>query len=482
MEIKMAFGYRGKLILAISMVNIMMLAILVASCMFFIKDILQDRAIIKVESIGNIILYEMQQKLLKNDLEGLEKTAKITAAQKHIKFVSLIDKNNKVIFSSENLEKGKDNKYKDSIDIKKEKDVYIKSFDIENEQGNVGHIQIGFLLKTIEDDLKKLIFRSILIIVIPLFLIIYISWIVSGQLLKPLYKMKFFTEEISKGNFSERIAVSSRDIIGELAISLNDMAKQLGDLTNNLNIKIQEATRQLIDRQKELEMSNKQLKELDKLKSEFVSIVSHELRTPLTSIIGFTKTLLKVKVTDEQNKKYLEIIESEGKRLTKLIEEFLDISRIESGNMEIQKEIFDLKDLISEIILEINLKDSKKINFFDASENSLVNADKNKIKQVITNILDNAFRYTNDDGKIVVSIYNEQKFVTVSIKDEGIGIKLEEQSKIFDKFYRVRDGNTNRGSGLGLAIAKGIIDMHKGQIRVESKINEGSNFKFSLPN
>ncbi len=478
----MAFGYRGKLILAISMVNIMMLAILVASCMFFIKDILQDRAIIKVESIGNIILYEMQQKLLKNDLEGLEKTAKITAAQKHIKFVSLIDKNNKVIFSSENLEKGKDNKYKDSIDIKKEKDVYIKSFDIENEQGNVGHIQIGFLLKTIEDDLKKLIFRSILIIVIPLFLIIYISWIVSGQLLKPLYKMKFFTEEISKGNFSERIAVSSRDIIGELAISLNDMAKQLGDLTNNLNIKIQEATRQLIDRQKELEMSNKQLKELDKLKSEFVSIVSHELRTPLTSIIGFTKTLLKVKVTDEQNKKYLEIIESEGKRLTKLIEEFLDISRIESGNMEIQKEIFDLKDLISEIILEINLKDSKKINFFDASENSLVNADKNKIKQVITNILDNAFRYTNDDGKIVVSIYNEQKFVTVSIKDEGIGIKLEEQSKIFDKFYRVRDGNTNRGSGLGLAIAKGIIDMHKGQIRVESKINEGSNFKFSLPN
>lgn len=480
---KINLGYRAKLLFAISTVSIIMLAILTFSRILLMEDILQERTLTRVETIGNILKSDIQQNLIDHDYDSMRKTVVVTAAQKHIQFVSVLDKDSSVIFSSEKNINNKTSPYKDSEDIKKEKSLYIKSFQMKVKDKILGYVQIAFVLETVKADIERVTNRTITVTGLALFLLIGVSWIISGGLLAPLYKMKAVSEKIARGDFSERLEIRSRDIIGGLASSLNNMAKQLGDLTTNLNKKVEEATSKLLEKTKELEESNIRLKELDKLKSEFVSIVSHELRTPLTGIIGFAKTLLKVKVSDEQREKYLTIIESEGKRLATLIDEFLDISRIESGNVELQLEIKDIRDLIKETISNFEQHDMNKIEF-NLSLNPLsARVDGNKIKQVITNILNNALRYTDDGKRVTVSANDSSNAIMVSIKDDGPGISKENQTRIFEKFYRCKDEKTNksRGSGLGLAIAKGIIDMHKGKIWAESEPGKGSNFKFSVP-
>jgi len=480
---KINLGYRAKLLLAISTISIVMLAIMTLSRIFLMEDVFEGRTLTRAETIGNILRNGIQENLLNGDFQNAQKTVVITAAQRHIQFVSVINQNNKVLFTSERGLVNKRNTYKDSDDIKKEKSVYVKSFPMINKNKDMGNIQIGFSLETLNNDLKKVVTRTIIINLVSLCLILCVSWFISGRLLRPILRMKTISEKIAKGDFSERLAKTSNDIIGELEVSLNNMATQLGDLTGNLNKKVNDATKQLIAKTKELEESNKRLKELDKLKSEFVSIVSHELRTPLTGIIGFAKTLLKVKVSDEQREKYLKIIESEGNRLATLIEEFLDISKIESGNIELQIENLDVRDIIKETLSSIEMTNAKKVELKLSQNSMLVRADKNKIKQVITNILNNALQYTKQGQKIVVSAYVDSNYITVSIKDEGPGISKEDAGRIFEKFYRGKDDivSKNRGSGLGLAIAKGIIDMHKGKIWVESEPGKGSDFKFSLP-
>ena len=480
---KINLGYRAKLLFAISAVSVIMLTILTFSRIFLMEDILQERTLTRVETIGNILKSDIQQNLIDEDFDSMKNTVIVTAAQKHIQFVSILDKDNDVIFSSENNINGKPNPYKDSEDIKKEKSLYTKSFQMKVKDKILGNVQIAFVLETVRADMKRVANRTLSVTGLALFLIIAVSWLISGGLLAPLYKMKTVSEKIAKGDFSERLEIESHDIIGGLADSLNNMAEQLGDLTTNLNKKVEEATGKLIEKTKELEQSNIRLKELDKLKSEFVSIVSHELRTPLTGIIGFAKTLSKVKVTDEQREKYLAIIESEGKRLATLIDEFLDISRIESGNVELKLEKRDIGDLVKETIASFEQIVLKKIELIPQQKQYFANIDADKIKQVITNVLTNALRYTDYGKKVLVGVSDAGNDVVISIKDEGPGISKDDSGKIFDKFFRGKDITTNksRGSGLGLAIAKGIIDMHKGRIWVESEPGKGSDFKFTLP-
>ncbi|OGS37723.1 MAG: hypothetical protein A2293_09390 [Elusimicrobia bacterium RIFOXYB2_FULL_49_7] len=481
---KINLGYRAKLLLAISAISIVMLTIMTVSRLFLMEDVLDERTLTRMETIGNILRNDIQQNLLDGEVKSMQNTVTVTASQRHIQFVSVVGKDNSLIFTSpESQLIGKSNPFKDSSDIKKEKTVFIKSYAMKHKDKNLGSIQIGFSLETLNNDLKTTVRRTVAMNLISLVLILAVSWFIAGKLLEPIVRMKAISEKIAKGNFSERLPVTSRDVIGELEVALNNMAGQLSDLTANLNKKIEEATRQLVIKTRELEDSNQRLKELDKLKSEFVSVVSHELRTPLTGIIGFAKTLLKVKVSDEQRGNYLRIIESEGKRLSTLIEEFLDISRIESGNIELQLQECNLVRVIEETVTGLVVPRDVAIETIAPNGPLIVQADTNKVKQVIANILNNAVRYTQPGQKITISAEDRGNEILISIKDRGPGITKEDKDKVFDKFYRGKDdvSNKSRGSGLGLAIAKGIMDMHKGRIWVESEPGQGSNFKFTFP-
>jgi len=484
-------SYKTKLLLAISLISITLLAITTSSIILLSKDILFERTSTKTDTIGKILVEDIQRDLAEgifNHIEGVITTAD---NQANIEFVSLVNrKNNIIMYSSKSELCNKPDPYKDTGDIGNIKgDIYIRSFPLEYAKYNFLSVQLGYSLAEMRKDLNQISNRAVYINAGVVIFILFIAWFISGKLLMPLVEMKNAADQIANGNFSPRLTVKTKDVIGELAASLNNMANQLDELTNNLNQKIQDATSELQQVNKELhnktaalEDSNKKLKELDKLKSEFVSMVSHELRTPLTAIIGFSNTLSNLKLSDEQKEKYLKIIESEGKRLAGLIEDFLDISKIELGIISSKMTRLNIAELIKETIERIKIPCDIKIEMNFLPDSLYVFGDRDRIKQVILNITDNAIRYSKPGGKIFITAEKTMDEITVSIKDEGPGIKKEDLKKVFDKFFRSKDSiaQKSRGSGLGLAIVKGIIEMHNGKIWAESEPGKGAAFYFSL--
>jgi PAS domain S-box-containing protein len=225
-------------------------------------------------------------------------------------------------------------------------------------------------------------------------------------------------------------------------------------------------------------------KEIERLKDELVSTVSHELRTPLTSLRGFTELMLTRDFPADQQRRFLTIMNDEAARLTDLINDFLDLQRIESGRQTYVFSDVDLLSLLQEAVAPfVNV--AEKHRFHLAVPNSLppVRIDSNRIRQVLTNLLSNAIKFSPHGGEITLSAYDRGDYVEVHVTDDGIGIPTEAIPQLFDKFFRVDNTETRQisGTGLGLALVKQIIEAHRGQVRVESASGKGSTFSFLLP-
>ncbi|MFH1854183.1 MAG: hybrid sensor histidine kinase/response regulator [Candidatus Omnitrophota bacterium] len=234
----------------------------------------------------------------------------------------------------------------------------------------------------------------------------------------------------------------------------------------------------------ELEKTNQKLMELDRMKSDFVANVVHELRTPLTIIKGNVDNIIEGYVGDvgPKQKEVLNDIFRIVERLARLVNNLLDLSKIESGKMELNKEDLDIVEVSNEALKGFEkLVNDKKIGIKKefSRPKIVINADKDKLTQVFVNLVGNALKFT-DKGGIVVKIIELQDEVQIEIQDTGPGMTKDETEKIFDKFVRVV-AEKKEGTGLGLPIAKDIITLHKGRIRVESMPGKGSNFIFNLP-
>ena len=231
--------------------------------------------------------------------------------------------------------------------------------------------------------------------------------------------------------------------------------------------------------------------EVDKLKSEFVSTVSHELRTPMTSIKGYADLMLMgaAGTMSPPQERYLKVIKNNADRLHMLVNDLLNISRIETGKTTLDLRPLDVPQIIDQVVeghLQGRIQhESKKLNIKKDIEPTLplVNADHARITQILTNLIDNAFNYTPEDGLISLSVKSNGEYVFVSVKDSGIGISEENQQKIFERFFRADDEHVQAvpGTGLGLAIVRSLIEMHGGQLKVDSILGEGSTFTFNLP-
>ncbi|WP_339218603.1 ATP-binding protein [Paenibacillus sp. FSL H8-0332] len=223
--------------------------------------------------------------------------------------------------------------------------------------------------------------------------------------------------------------------------------------------------------------------ELDLMKSELVSTVSHELRTPLSSVLGFTELLLSKTMKPEKQLKYLETIHKEAKRLTELINDFLDLQRMESGTQLYNVEKVNLSETVLSVIDQYKLSGTHHILLEDEALNPEVEVDKDKIIQVLTNLLSNAIKFSPGAGEIKVMLHNEPGIITVRIQDNGLGIPKNQIGQLFQKFRRVDNSASKRigGTGLGLAICKEIIEKQKGTIGIESVEGEGSTVWFRLP-
>lgn len=225
-------------------------------------------------------------------------------------------------------------------------------------------------------------------------------------------------------------------------------------------------------------------KEINRVKSEFVSNVSHELRTPLTSIRAYTEMLIDEESQDpETTSEYLHVILEEAERLTNLINDILDLSKMEAGKKNYRFDHFSPAELLKRAVQVISSEASQKgheINLELCEKNFNAHIDKDTLYQAILNVLSNASKYTPNKGKIEVSLLppDEKGYYHIVIRDNGVGISKENQKKLFSKFFRVEDVG---GTGLGLALVKQIVDVHSGNIKVESAPGKGTEFTVSLP-
>ncbi|MBN2356854.1 HAMP domain-containing protein [candidate division KSB1 bacterium] len=230
-----------------------------------------------------------------------------------------------------------------------------------------------------------------------------------------------------------------------------------------------------------------QQKEIDKLKTELVSMVAHELRSPLTSISGFSELLLDPDLSREQQEEYAGIILKESNRLGDLINKFLDISRIESGRIQPKKVPLDLSETVQMVVGNNSYLAAKKdieVEVHAPDSISMVVADSGMMEQVFLNLFSNAIKYSPEKTRVDFVVKENESEVIVEVHDQGYGIPAEAMGKLFEKFFRVTENEAvraNTGSGLGLALVKQIVDLHGGKIIVESELGSGSIFSVYLP-
>ena len=279
-----------------------------------------------------------------------------------------------------------------------------------------------------------------------------VSFLMTRHITKPIKKMRNAAKSIAAGNFNERIPITTSDEIGELAKSFNSMTQSLS--------------------------------ELEDMRTSFLSDVSHELRTPMTIISGFVEGILDGTISESEHRKYLDIVSSEAKRLSRLVHDLLEATRLDQGKIKMEKIPFDINRLTTETIISYeNSLTQKNINVdLDFEEDCVVFADKDSIKRVLINLIDNAIKFTPKDGNISVKTRHWDKKIKVSVQNSGDGISEDDLRHIWERFYKSDKsrGIDKKGVGLGLHIVKTIISQHGGEIYAESNEGEFARFTFVL--
>lgn len=313
-----------------------------------------------------------------------------------------------------------------------------------------GVLRFSASTEGIDKSIREILFIIILLGVLVIFISSTISLFISNSIMKPLKLVCVGAEKMAKGNFNESIPNYSKDEIGSLADTLNYMSEEI--LKN------------------------------ERLKNEFISSVSHELRTPLTSIKGWAIVLESSDLEDkEEVREGLKIIESEVERLTYLVEELLDFSKLISGKITLRKEVLNISEFTQDILRQLGPKLlSRGIEVvFEDLQVKPIEVDKNRMKQVLINVLDNAIKFSPNDSKIVISVMEDNKYLTISIKDHGYGISKEDLPHVKEKFYKGR--NINASNGIGLSICDEIITQHEGTLEIKSGLQKGTEVIIMLP-
>jgi len=331
----------------------------------------------------------------------------------------------------------------------------------------LGSLDSGFVRAALplyeERELERQIWTIVLIVVVVSGLVVALASVgLSKRLSKPVLNIVETARAVTRGEVDRRINYSSNDEIGELAQSINNMAEKLAsDIAT--------------------------LKKLERIRSEFLANVSHELRTPIFSIQGFLETLLDGAVDDPHvNREFLEKGYHQAERLNTLLNDLIEISRIESGEMKMSFRYFPLVEFLQPIVEETHAAASKKsisVNLvIEGNGSAKVYGDRDRLKQVMINLIDNAVKYTEPGGKVVCRAIVEKSRCVLSVEDTGSGIAEEHLTRIFERFYRV-DRDRSRevgGTGLGLAIVKHIVEAHGSSVQVSSEVGKGSVFSFAL--
>ncbi len=301
-------------------------------------------------------------------------------------------------------------------------------------------------LSTITDT--TVIFKSefFLMLLICIVVIIIMSIVISKKLTKPIDDLKYAAQNIASGNLDVKLDVKTNDELEDLAMSMNSMAENLS--------------------------------KAEKFKRDLIANITHDLKTPLGLIKGYCEMLLDFYGEDkEKRNRYLNAALNEVDRMSKMIDDVLSLSKLQSGLVKLKISSFNLKSLVDDVVLSFEpLLHSKNINIVPENLDVIVNGDAELIRRVIINLLSNSIKSISEAGLITISAILENNHVKVVVSDTGKGIKREELPNVFKKFYK----GDNKGTGLGLAIVKEILELHGSEYYIESEINKGTSFYFTL--
>ncbi len=367
----------------------------------------------------------------------------------------------------------------------------------------IGMLQMGLSFSKMEDQINKLK-RDVLLVTLGMIALGILSiLILTRVLLRPIEKLVEATERVARGEFAQTVDIHSKDEIGDLARAFNQMTLQLEGSRGDLEKKVEERTHQLEENiaelnrartstlkmleelqaaKRELEIVNRELKEMDETKMKFIGIASHELKTPLTAIkanIDFILSEKEGKIPDHL-KSYLLTIQRNTNRIQMRMDQMLDLSRMKSDRLVFNPEPIPLSEMIGGYVNEVTPVDKKIFLQVDIPLNLSLYADRNALHDIFINLLSNAFKFTDDGGQVSIVATPKDQSILLKISDTGMGIPADKLHKVFDEFYQV-EGGKHGGTGLGLAIAKRLVEEHGGNIWVESQLGKGSTFYFTLP-
>ncbi|AMV31428.1 Histidine protein kinase DivJ [Pirellula sp. SH-Sr6A] len=318
--------------------------------------------------------------------------------------------------------------------------------------------------------------------------LVFVHWIIKRLVIRPLSYMKGVSEQITAGDTALRFELDTDDEFHELSESFNAMLRHL----TNTQSELQSLNTKMNAQVDELARINLELFEANRLKGEFLANMSHELRTPLNSILGFSDVLQGFETLTEKQRRYVSNIQNSGRNLLEMINDILDLAKVEAGKMQVRVTDFDLLAIIhSQCDLIRKMAEDKNIDLrVDSSRDSIpISQDQGKVQQILTNLLSNAIKFTPEGGLITVHCETKgDQDVLISVADTGVGIAIEDHEIIFEKFRQAKrvtgqDGLTREhsGTGLGLSIVRELCTLLGGDIGVSSQVGFGSTFKLKLP-
>jgi signal transduction histidine kinase len=333
---------------------------------------------------------------------------------------------------------------------KKDYIATVSTFHTDSQAGYIYMFKHTGSLRTL---IKELNSHFLIAGVLSLILMIFIHFILSNIITRPLIKMKTATEKISKGDFNVRLPRAGNDELGQLSNSIQKLSDDLE------TIKAERA--------------------------EFLANISHELRTPLTYVQGYTTVARREGIGEQERTEYLQIIEEETGTIVKLVENLFELAKLDENAFTIFKESIELCPFLNRLFTKVNPAFiNKKITLlFQCETDLIIHADPIRLEQIFLNLLDNARKYSDEDTTVTLTVTPDSKNVLFMLEDEGMGIGQTELPYIFNRLYRVEKSRTRElgGSGLGLSIVKELVEAHKGEIHVRSTVGKGTIVQIKIP-
>ncbi len=372
---------------------------------------------------------------------------------------------------------------------------FVYSSGIVRDKESLGVLHLRYRMSQYQPVFWENSIMAGLILALGMVLSLGLAVLTQRSIASPILQLAKTVRAVSlSGDFSVRVEKGRNDEIGILCEGFNNLLQQI-----QTRIKERDAAESALqkaydgleskvaERTAELASANSRLQELDRLKSMFMASMSHELRTPLNSIIGFTGLLL-MGLTGELNaeqKTQLGMVKSSAQHLLSLINDILDISKIESGRVQLVMEEFDLHQVVEEVVSSLHPQaDKKGLALVHNSEPGLlVTNDRRRVKQILMNLVTNAVKFTDEGSVKVVIDRREDQRISLSVRDTGIGIAPEDMEKLFQPFQQIDMTSTKRheGTGLGLYLCSKLMEMLQGEVKAESRLGEGSMFTMSIP-